>query len=374
MNIQKQKYVTSPYFQHCDNRPFENAWSIFPGDEPIRLNDEELSLLRFCTKPIYYNQLLNVFSQESITKMIGYHFLTKYETAWHLNRLQSVEIETSKYCNWRCSFCPNKDNQNLQQKIMANQLFLEILQKIQDFGSVNYVTLNTYNEPVLDPLFLERIQYLKKFNLKLILYTNGSALTNEMIQELKQSGCLQEIWFNVPSLQPERFKEITGYSHFNKVIAVVNKAIEAGLNVNFSIQGQTNERQKTLTCIREKYQEQIKHPIISWPTHDRAGNLKGEFNQNIHIKQNRLFGCNAVISQLHINMCGDAFLCCNDYFQKHKFGNIQDASLFDLLNSENAIFLRKQVYGNTQAPDDLLCRHCIEMKRQMVLLKLIGGK
>ena len=257
---------------------------------------------------------------------------------------------------------------------MANQLFLEILQKIQDFGSVNYVTLNTYNEPVLDPLFLERIQYLKKFNLKLILYTNGSALTNEMIQELKQSGCLQEIWFNVPSLQPERFKEITGYSHFNKVIAVVNKAIEAGLNVNFSIQGQTNERQKTLTCIREKYQEQIKHPIISWPTHDRAGNLKGEFNQNIHIKQNRLFGCNAVISQLHINMCGDAFLCCNDYFQKHKFGNIQDASLFDLLNSENAIFLRKQVYGNTQAPDDLLCRHCIEMKRQMVLLKLIGGK
>ena len=370
MNNEEKKYITSPYLQHCDNKPFKNAWVIFPDDEPICLKDEEGSLLRFCLKPAHFNQLINRFSKESIKKMIECRFLTEYETAWHIDRLQCIEIETSKYCNWHCSFCPNKDNQNMPQEVMPQQLFHEILQKIKDFGPVKYVTLNTYNEPTLDPLFIERIRLIKKFDMKLVLYTNGSALTTEIINELKNLGCLKEIWFNIPSIHPARFTELTGYPNFNKIMNTIDEAIKAGLHVNFSIQGQAEERQKTLVDIQERYQERIKHPIISWPTHDRAGNLKGPFNQNIHLKQNHMFGCTSVIAQLHINTSGDIFLCCNDYYQKHKFGNIQESSILCLLNSEKAITIRKQIYGKMVAPNDLICRHCIEMKRQKVLCML----
>ena len=87
-----------------------------------------------------------------------------------------------------------------------------------------------------------------------------------------------------------------------------------------------------------------------------------------------MFGCTSVIAQMHINVFGETFLCCNDYYQKHKFGNIQEAGIFQLLNNEKAISIRKQVYGKTKASDDLICRNCIEMKRQKVLYKLSHGK
>ena len=374
MNNFKQMYITSPYLQHCDKKPFKNAWIIFPDDEPICLKADEWLLLCFCSEPVSYGQLINRFSKESISKMMEYDFLVEYETAWHIDRLQCVEIETSKYCNWRCCFCPNKDNMNLRKEVKSIRLFYDILQKIQDFALVKYVTLNSYNEPTLDPLFIERIRLIKKFNIELVLYTNGSALTHEHISELKESGCLREIWFNLPSLQPERFTELTGYPYFNKIIDTIDEAINAGLCVNFSIQGQAEERQKTLSDIRERYQNQVKYPIVSWPTHDRAGSLKGLFNQHIDLKENCMFGCTSVIAQMHINVFGETFLCCNDYYQKHKFGNIQEAGIFQLLNNEKAISIRKQVYGKTKASDDLICRNCIEMKRQKVLYKLSHGK
>lgn len=370
----EQKYMKSPYFQHCESKPFENAWVVFPGDEPVGLEDEELSLLHFCIEQVRYDQLVKMFSKESILKMIKCHFLKEADTAWHIHRLRCVEIETSKYCNWRCSYCPNKDNQNPRTEVMSMQLFHEILKKIQDFGPIQYVTLNTYNEPVLDTFFLERIRLISKFNMKLVLYTNGSVLTPEIIDELKASGCLKEIWFNVPSLLSYRFTELTGSRSFKTVLDNIDRAIEAGLHVNFSIQGQAEERQKTLSALQERYQKRVNHQIISWPTHDRAGSLKGEFNQHIHFKQARLFGCTYVISRLNITTQGDIFLCCNDYYQKHIFGNIKESSISDLLNSERAICLRKQVYGGIDAPEDQICRHCIEMKRQKVLSKLNQGK
>ncbi|MFF7081756.1 SPASM domain-containing protein [Streptomyces lavendulae] len=97
--------------------------------------------------------------------------------------------------------------------------------------------------------------------------------------------------------------------------------------------------------------------VYSSLTCDRAGELGGEYAQDVHVSR-RLTGCGWPVQHVNISVAGDLFLCCNDYYQRETFGHIRDGSIDELMSSERAVALRRKVFGVETAPDDFLCRRC----------------
>ena len=168
------------------------------------------------------------------------------------------------------------------------------------------------------------------------------------------------------SLDKNEFVKKTGYENYEKIIHNIDYSIQIGLPVKLSVQGVGNELENNLKKLNEKYSSLLGH-VFSWGTTDRAGNLKNRYSKNILIKGKLSQGCLMVINWIHINTKGYFFTCCEDYSQSNIYGNIKDGSIYDIVNSEKAIELRKKIYGYDLSNEDFLCRKCVNMKNYRLL-------
>lgn len=246
---------------------------------------------------------------------------------------------------------------------MEMELFKTIIQKAVRHESVETVSLDAYNEPTVDSLFEERVRLVAATRLKLDLFTNGSRLSRRLLLLLRDTGVVNSLCFNLPSIRRGRFRRLTGSEDFDATMRNIDAAIGMDLNVTFSIietdshngDGETEE-------IREMFAARLKTTIRTNRTRDRAGLLGNEFFQNVNISEARLHGCFLAVTQLNIAIDGNCFICCEDFEQKYKFGSIRDFDIDTLLNCDAAKQLRKWIFGGQPAPDDFLCRKCKEME------------
>lgn len=285
-----------------------------------------------------------------------------YRKRWNDVNLTSVEIETSTVCNWNCRYCPVSSDPK-PRKFMSMELFNQIIEKAAKHNTIEFVTLNSYNEPTIDPDFEERIKSLATTHLKLSLFTNGSALNEGKIKLLKETNIIRNITFNLPTLNENRFRELTGWKNVNLIRRNIECAINADLKVDLAVQGTEIDLAQNLQSIKQTYEPLIGSTIIPWGTGDRAGLVNNEFSKNILIKDKRLFGCRLLLHQLHVSVDGDCFICCEDYHQEEKFANIKDGDIKDIIANDKAVLLRKYVFGKEEAPADFICRRCIYMKQ-----------
>ena len=85
--------------------------------------------------------------------------------------------------------------------------------------------------------------------------------------------------------------------------------------------------------------------------------LANEFAQN-YVHKGRLCGCHQIQTKLCVNVNGDFYICCMDYFQKYIYGNINDGELIDILSAQRAKRLFAQVSGVASVPTDFICLKC----------------
>ncbi|MEV5747921.1 radical SAM/SPASM domain-containing protein [Actinoallomurus sp. NPDC052308] len=269
--------------------------------------------------------------------------------------LTTAQIEVTAHCNWGCEFCPV----SLDRKppaTMPMPLFEEIIDKIAVYDTIRYVTFHFYNEPTLDRFFAERVAVLREYGLKLRLLCNASNLTDEKIALLQQGDTLLQLVVNVPSLDEDEFRALTGYKRPGRTLANVEAALDAGLRVAIVVNGVGQDVERRLEAVRAHFEPRgaaVSSSLIS----DRAGTLSEDYYQDVHV-EGRLRGCSWPVNHAHFSVGGDMFICCNDYYQREKFGNIRSGSVHELMTSEEAVLLRRRVFGVAEAPDDYICRAC----------------
>jgi hypothetical protein len=101
-----------------------------------------------------------------------------------------VEIETSRYCNRSCDWCPNGSSTGRNyQELMKWDLLLKILSDLSDISYEGWLALHNYNEPLANPRLLEEIEvslnYLPKS--KISIFTNGDFLSLDKLTQLVDS-------------------------------------------------------------------------------------------------------------------------------------------------------------------------------------------
>ncbi|QFG23732.1 radical SAM/SPASM domain-containing protein [Actinomadura sp. WMMB 499] len=315
-----------------------------------------LDMLRECaSRPCGAARLAGRFGAERVSSAVRRGWLQAPDELCREYRLVSGEIEVTSHCNWGCSFCPVSIEPK-PRRTMPMHLFEEVIGKLADVSTLEYVTFQFFNEPTLDRYFNHRVQVLARYGLKLALYTNGSALTGDKVDCLRRHSVLRHLIVNLPSADKDEFAELTGSRSYRQTTRNLERALEAGFPVQIVVNGAGARLARNLDALRRRY-EPLGAQVCASQTCDRAGELRNEHFQDVHVA-GRLTGCGWPVHHANISVDGDLFLCCNDYHQREVFGHIRDGSIDELMTSEMAVTARRKVFGVLDADDDFLCRRC----------------
>ena len=305
--------------------------------------------------PVRRTALCAAHGTEVVDDLVGRGWLQRPDDLCAEYYLTTAQIEVTAHCNWGCVFCPVSVDAKLPAT-MPMPLFEEIIDKIAPYDTIRYVTFHFYNEPTLDRFFAQRVAVLRERGLRLRLFTNATNLTPEKIALLGQGDTLLQLVVNLPALDDDSFRDLTGSGMLGRTLANLEAAVEAGLPVEIVVNGDGPGLDRRLGDLRTRFEDRgiaVRSTLLS----DRAGALEEEYHQDVRV-EGRLRGCAWPVNHAHFSVSGDMFICCNDYYQREKFGNIRSGTVHEIMTSPEAVLLRRRVFGVADAPEDYVCRTC----------------
>ncbi len=362
MLLQTSPYVFIKYVQK--NKYFYSLLNY----ENITFDHRRFNLLKQCRNPIKFQKIDE--DADYIRQAIDDTLLVETKKLWEYTNIRFVGVELCSGCNWSCEYCPVHSKRK-PYNVMSMDLFQEIVDKIVEHKSVQYISINSYNEPTVDPYFEQRIMYLSGKRLKLMLNTNGTLLNKSRLALLRESGLTVELSFNLPSVEKDIFVKMTGSKKYEQTMENIQCAIDMGFNIDIQVQGIGQARIQAIELINQRFGSQLGKRFEPPVTIDRAGAVQGEYAQNIY--NHRLAGCPLIINWLYIGVEGNCFLCCQDYYHECVIANIQDASIDKIVTSSVAKKYRRLVYGADPAGEHILCRRCHVMREGQMIQRINQG-
>lgn len=258
---------------------------------------------------------------------------------------QIIYVETTNRCNAKCIMCPHIKMQR-KKGVMSQQLFEKTIDSIKEFNlNQVHLFLHKEGEPLLDSNIIERIKYAKKHlnGLKeLAINTNAMLLTENKINGLLNSG-LDTIYFSVDGASVEVYNKIR--------INLDYEVVEANLKRFFSLRLQQGNRIKIIMQMLtnkdnihevESFKQKWQHEQCEFyikQMHCYLDGTSSSFPANKSKKQLNVCEDPFRIVVIYIN--GDIGICCWDYNNEYKIGNINEDSLIRLYNNEKFTYLRK---------------------------------
>jgi len=96
-------------------------------------------------------------------------------------KLLSMEIEFNSICNFRCVYCYAAENGQRRNELTVEQ-FKDVITQAKELGARKIIVLG--GEPMLYPSILDMLQFIRRLDMDVELFTNGSGITPEMAQTL----------------------------------------------------------------------------------------------------------------------------------------------------------------------------------------------
>lgn len=272
-----------------------------------------------------------------------------------------LQIQTHSFCNGSCITCPYPETKKeVEHGRMSEELFEKIIDEASEHD-ISRITPSLMNEPLLDDRLPSFIDYInKKVPEDYIRFaTNGKALKEGMAERLAKVR-INHINFSLHGWK-RRHKEVMGFE-----IDEVLENIEYYLSLD-----KKKEPLISASCFKEFMNEKeledfVKYcqnlgivPAIWDEMHDRAGNIKRDFIEDTK-KKEKVRGCqkDRQLKWFHILYNGDVILCCQDWRQEIKLGNIKNKSIENIWQSEKYEKIREKVEGSKKSQDNFLCKRC----------------
>ena len=104
-----------------------------------------------------------------------------------------IEFETTAYCNRKCVYCPNVDNESFgddENFLMKEEVFKKLISQLKDLDFQGLISPHLYGEPMSDPRMSSWIKHIREElpKSKIKIVTNGDYLNLESFKLFKKSG------------------------------------------------------------------------------------------------------------------------------------------------------------------------------------------
>ena len=227
---------------------------------------------------------------------------------------------------------------------MTDDLYEFIIEQASSLPGLGIFIPMLTGEPLCDPKFIKRLKYARE-NLSAVIevYTNGSFLTKEIIDELKD---ISELYLNVSinGTTPETRKLLTGLDDFNKVMESIKYLGSVGIPHRASIVSYPGISIDELNLIYKTKNKII--PYQSW--------CSGEYTRITKEP------CGRAENYMTVRYNGDVCLCCFDPFGRITFGNLNNQTIEEVWNSDKHKEYQ-EMHKQGRAAELKLCKHCTNL-------------
>lgn len=277
-----------------------------------------------------------------------------------------VIIEPTNICNINCSICP-RNEMTREQGFMDFALFKKIIDEIQ--GKTDFIVLHFFGESFLHEDIFKFINYSGGKGMTVVLSTNALLFDDYSIENVLSSN-LDVLYIHVDSLNKGRYSKIRVGGNFDILLkntkTLINKHKESNSKLNICIRminldlsgGEFESLKTTFDPHSGIYFHQK-------ALHNFAGQIKihgKESDSETIIKMRK---CVEPWRGMVIAWNGKAFPCCNDYNGKYLYGDINNSSVLEVWNSENAQKMRNfQINGLHRSIE--LCKKCYFQNENLV--------
>lgn len=276
--------------------------------------------------------------------------------------LKYVSLEAHTVCNQACYFCPVSIDPR-KSYFMPNEKYEDILRQLSEFRStLELLSMIHYNEPTIDPWFVERVRMIKSYGLRPAVLSNASGLTPAKTDALLELGGLEFFSVNLSTLDRERYRRDRGADHLSQVLRNLDYACDKPFSktMDMVVLGTGDETHKRdFEAIQERYGKSLFN-VKYFEVNDRAGHL--EVGIKVEESKKKLAGCELVgsrpLQHLHITPHAKCVLCCQDYHASYVVGDLNEKSVREVLTGPAMKLMRRWAYGRDEAPDDFICRNC----------------
>ena len=336
-------------------------------------------------------------------------------------RLERIHLEVTNVCNFKCEFCPDAIMER-KRGHMDKALLTKALDEIAAQNIAKIVAFHLMGEPLIYPHIFEAIAMACDRNLNLHLTTNGSTfhIRPEHIQKLVDSG-IPKVTISLqtpdpetfiirgapPNLQPEQYFEgITRYVQAN--LANENSQTRVHLKFLDTTPHPFLVPHKTMHVVEGK--EQMQQQLRDWsdrllanhpnrPSQTEINNKLAahkpgrwqviELTPKLALETFPLdswgnvesttvvpasFGyCNGTTDQAGILYDGTVVPCCKDYDGQIPLGNLNNATLLNILDQQAPACGLREGFDKFQVVNPV-CKRCMGADtKQKSLLRQMGS-
>lgn len=265
-----------------------------------------------------------------------------FKTKKSCKKMKVLQIETTNYCNSQCIFCTH--NKIKKIGVMSNKLFEKILIDAKEIKTLEILIPMLNGEPFSDKGILTKLKLINKIlpGKKIILYTNGSFLNEEILSELKEIKDIT-INFSLNGNCKETRKRLMGLEDYEHVVKMISIYSKFGKPYQISFVADPSINVKELFEFSQKWGEHaqlLKH-----------ANFAGENFDTLGPKLN----CIRAIEHMTVLYNGEVNLCCMDSPAKIIFGNLKKQSVKEIWESEKR---QRYVKGHLNNEIMDICDNC----------------
>lgn len=246
----------------------------------------------------------------------------KYLAKTEFPVFKTIEIETINRCNGACSFCPvNKYNDPRPYKKMEKALFLSIINQLKEINYNGFIGMYSNNEPLLDDRLLSFLKIAKEEvpKAKLYLFTNGSTMTIEFLDELM------------------KYLDWITIDNYNDNL-VLNKSLKSIYN----------------DILNKSYNNRVF--IYLRKENEVLYNRSGEANNRTKNKFKCKSPCLYPFEQVVVRPDGKLSLCCNDAVGNETMGDLNIEKLSEIWRGAKYKIVRENMFKSRER--NYLCKNC----------------
>ncbi|MDR7343002.1 MoaA/NifB/PqqE/SkfB family radical SAM enzyme [Pantoea alhagi] len=255
--------------------------------------------------------------------------------------VEIVNMELSYSCNRKCDYCPvSFSNRQSVQRYMDLAALEKVCRELAEIRYENRISLNLYNEPLLDLALEKKIALVKQYlpYSHIAFNSNGDYLDLARLETLADSG-LNNICV---TLHPPSNRTQTAAAIFRRVTKLLEK---------LACENKVNDF--TLDSVTEKQSVQFRHKgvqiKIQWPDWRQNGtNRAGVLTEHVASSTIRTQPCVKPFREFTIFYDGTVQPCCESFLDDKTnlapAGNIHTATIFEIYAAKTLSNFRRGLF------------------------------